>query len=130
MIKTENSSPYKKRICFDFDGVIHSYTSGWKGADIIPDPPVKGAKEVIDELISKHYEIVIFSTRARIVQGYNAIQEYLNKHNIEFDMITSDKIPAFVYIDDRAICFNGDMSGLIEQIDTFVPWLKKAQVEA
>ena len=125
MTNTEFSSPFKKRICFDFDGVIHSYTSGWKGADIIPDPPVKGAKEVIDELISKHYEIVIFSTRARIVQGYNAIQEYLNKYNIEFDMITSDKIPAFVYIDDRAICFNGDMPGLIEQIDTFVPWLKK-----
>ena len=125
MTNTEFSSPLKKRICFDFDGVIHSYISGWKGANIIPDPPVEGIKKVIDDLISKNYEIVIFTTRARIIEGYNAVQEYLNKYDIEFDMITSDKIPAFVYIDDRAICFDGDTSRLIEQIDTFIPWFKK-----
>ena len=32
-----------KTILLDFDGVIHSYTSGWKGAGVIPDPPVPGA---------------------------------------------------------------------------------------
>ena len=29
----------KPILCLDFDGVVHSYTSGWKGADVIPDPP-------------------------------------------------------------------------------------------
>jgi len=28
----------KPILCLDFDGVIHSYSSGWKGADVIPDP--------------------------------------------------------------------------------------------
>ncbi len=37
----------KPILCLDFDGVIHSYTSGWKGADVIPDPPVEGAMQFI-----------------------------------------------------------------------------------
>ena len=33
-----------KTVVFDFDGVVHSYTSGWQGEDTIPDPPVPGIK--------------------------------------------------------------------------------------
>ena len=32
----------KPIVVLDFDGVIHSYKSGWKGADVIPDEPVPG----------------------------------------------------------------------------------------
>ena len=38
-------------ICVDFDGVIHSYTSGWKGIDVIPDDPVPGAIEWLEEYL-------------------------------------------------------------------------------
>ena len=41
---------YKPTVVFDFDGVIHSYTSGWKGVAEIPDPPVPGIGEAIAEL--------------------------------------------------------------------------------
>ena len=37
----------KPILCLDFDGVPHSYTSGWKGVDIIPDPPVPGAMQFL-----------------------------------------------------------------------------------
>ena len=37
----------KPILCLDFDGVIHSYASGWKGADVIPDAAVPGAMEFL-----------------------------------------------------------------------------------
>ena len=38
----------KYTVVLDFDGVIHSYSSGWMGKTCIPDPPVKGIREEID----------------------------------------------------------------------------------
>lgn len=50
---------YIPTVSFDFDGVIHSYRSGWKGAAVIPDPPIEGIKEVIEQLISDGLCVVI-----------------------------------------------------------------------
>ena len=47
-----------KTVCLDFDGVIHSYRSGWKGEGNIPDPPIHGVRESIIEL-RKRYRVVI-----------------------------------------------------------------------
>ena len=115
---------YKPTVAIDFDGVIHSYTSGWQGADKCPDPLVEGIDEVIKDL-RKDYKVIIVSSRAETVEGRLAIRNYLKKYNIEVDGIDCRKPPAIVYIDDRAICFNGDTTNLAEQVRNFKPWTKK-----
>ena len=74
---------------------------------------------------SKDYKVVIVSSRAETVEGRLAIRNYLKKYNIEVDGIDCRKPPAIVYIDDRAICFNGDTTNLAEQVRNFKPWTKK-----
>lgn len=46
----------KKTIVFDFDGVIHSYTSGWQGISVIPDPVVPEIQAAINYLRMEGYE--------------------------------------------------------------------------
>lgn len=115
----------KKTIVFDFDGVIHSYISGWKGTTVIPDEPVPGIKEAIDSIRSEGYEVVIVSTRTASMEGLSAVTDWLNKYGIVVDAVSAEKPPALVYIDDRAICFDGDPSSLLDKIKTFQPWHKR-----
>lgn len=112
-------------VVFDFDGVIHSYTSGWKGATFIPDPPVPGIAEAIANTREAGYRVVVVSTRCKEVAGINAIMNYLINHNIFVDAVMAEKPPAMVYVDDRAICFDGNASGLLEKIKGFKPWYQK-----
>lgn len=114
----------KQTVVFDFDGVIHSYSSGWKGVSIIPDPPVPGIKEAIDSFRNAGYEVIIVSTRCMSRLGRTAILEWLQKHNIKVDDICEEKPPAICYIDDRAICFDGHPETLLDKVKNFKPWNK------
>ena len=114
----------KGTVVFDFDGVIHSYTSGWQGFTAIPDPPVPGVKEAIAEIRAAGYEVVVVSTRCAYPEGHGAVRAWLIDHDIEVDAVKTEKPPAIVYIDDRAICFDGHPEKLLEQIQSFRPWNK------
>lgn len=96
---------YIPTVSFDFDGVIHSYRSGWKGAAVIPDPPVEGIKEVIERLISDGLCVVICSSRAESFEGQTAIAEWLKHYGFPMVQIQARKVPSIVHVDDRAICF-------------------------
>ncbi len=115
----------KKTVVFDFDGVIHSYTSGWQGIDVIPDEPVNGIKEAIDNIRNAGYEVVVVSTRCKESIGKTAIWVWLDSNNIDVDDVMAEKPPALVYIDDRAICFDGEAKTLLDKINNFSPWYEQ-----
>ncbi len=78
--------PAKRTICLDFDGVVHSYTSGWCGADVIPDPPIHGTKAAIERL-RQSLRVVIHSSRCRTPEGRAAIEKRLKLHGIEVEEV-------------------------------------------
>lgn len=116
-----------KIICIDFDGVLHSYCSGWKGVDVIPDPPVQDALEWLDSLIADpELKPVIYSSRSKSPLGVRAMKNWLKKYgfkNVDQLDFPSQKPPAYLTIDDRAICFSGEFPSLIA-IKRFTPWNK------
>lgn len=109
-------------VVFDFDGVIHSFTSGFTSVDQIPDPPVPGIKEAIAEIREAGFSVIVVSSRCRDTAGWQAIGRWLKNEGIEVDGILATKPPAICYIDDRAICFDGDASSLLDKILDFKPW--------
>ena len=66
------SAPFKPILCLDFDGVIHSYTSRWQGAGVIPDPPVDGAIAFMLGALDR-FDVVIFSSRSNQPGGLSAM---------------------------------------------------------
>src|SRR6516162_4169866 len=78
-LQTRDNPMTKPILCLDFDGVIHSYTSGWKGADVIPDPPVPGALLFMYEA-QEHFTVAVFSSRSNQPHGVYAMKKYIRKY--------------------------------------------------
>ena len=129
--------PFKRIICLDFDGVVHSYVSGWKGPRVITDPPVDGALEWMHRALNSGYHVCVFSSRGRYLGGRRAMRKWLRHHagegwwfeqmdigleDVEFPLF---KPPAHITIDDRALTFTGEFPSLGD-VDTFKPWNRKA----
>lgn len=72
-----------KDLVLDFDGVLHSYTSGWQGATTISDPPVEGAIEFIIRSLPD-FRISISSSRSCKWGGRRAMKKWLKKNLIEW----------------------------------------------
>jgi hypothetical protein len=108
----------RRTVCLDFDGVIHSYRSGWCGAEIIPDPPIHGTREAVAQL-RKRFRVVVHSARCATDAGCAAVTAWLLKHNIEIDEVCRFKPPAAIYVDDRAVPFRGDWQAAIAGIHEF-----------
>ena len=132
----------KPILTLDFDGVCHMYTSGWKGADNIPDPPVPGLFEFLDQC-APYFDLQIFSSRSHQEGGIQAMRAWFQLHRFAFinagkfthenddvearDWVAKklkfpkEKPPAFLGIDDRVLNFRGEWPD-IEEIRAFKTW--------
>jgi hypothetical protein len=108
----------RRTVCLDFDGVLHSYRSGWRGAENIPDPPIHGTREAVARL-RERYRVVVYSARCATEAGRQAVASWLLKHEIAVDEVCEHKPPALVYVDDRAIPFKGDWDQVLAEIRQF-----------
>jgi len=124
----EASRMSKYDICVDFDGVIHSYTSGWQGsASVIVDPPTPGAFEFLAEAV-EHFTVNIYSSRSKDPAGVNAMILWFKDQGLPPEVFEQLKFPtqkpaAVMTIDDRAFCFKGDFPSM-EWLKNFKPWYK------
>jgi hypothetical protein len=108
----------RRTVCLDFDGVLHSYRSGWCGATVIPDPPIHGTRQAVARL-REQYRVVVNSTRCHTEEGRNAVKDWLHRHDIVVDDVCEHKPPALVYVDDRAVRFRGEWNDVLTEIHEF-----------
>lgn len=116
------------RVAVDFDGVLHSYRSGWKGAAIIPDAPVDGAIPWLCEL-ARRAEVFIYSARNSQAGGIAAIRFWLERWGVDADAlqirVVADKPRAHVYVDDRGFRFEGAFPSVDDLLQLRDPWWKR-----
>jgi hypothetical protein len=142
----------KPILCIDFDGVAHAYTSPWKGPDVISDNVVPGFFEWAENA-NQSFELVIYSSRSKKDSGISAMRKWFieqfrlyceSLHAEEFAdaesptdiklkaggrpvihlQFANEKPPAFLTIDDRAVCFEGSWPDPQELLK-FKPWNKR-----
>jgi hypothetical protein len=122
----------KPILCLDFDGVLHAYTSGWRGAAVIPDPPVPGAFDFLRAAL-RLFTVAVYSSRSQQPGGIPAMQAWLagwarRELPAEADLSFLDEIiwptekpAAFLTLDDRAVTFTGQWPSP-ESLRAFRPW--------
>jgi hypothetical protein len=137
----------KPILCLDFDGVCHSYVSGWKGAAVIPDAPVPGLFEFLANA-GQQFEIDIFSSRSNQEGGLQAMRNWFRDRYVKWHLkkfpgdtkriaedqatalvrdvwkFPTEKPPAFVGIDDRVITFTGAWP-TVDSLKQFKTWNAK-----
>ena len=110
----------KKIVNIDLDGVLNQYSGTFNEQEI--KKKKKGAYDFIKKL-SVNYEIEIFTVRDK-----NLTTNWLIENNLMgfIKNVTNEKNKfASVFLDDRAINFNGNFDLAFNLITTFSPYWKQ-----
>lgn len=101
-----------RTIALDFDGVLHSYSSGWTGPKPM-DAPVPGALALVEALKARKYRLVVFTARDDVA----AVGEWLKQHGFPAMTVTQTKPKAALYVDDRGLRFDGNPKTILDFVD-------------
>ncbi len=105
---------YKKKILIDLDGVLNEYGKEPYDENFIPE--IKpGAKEFIEKL-SESAELYLFTSRNLMLSAKWLFDNKIDKY---FKDISNTKLPSYLYIDDRCICFRGNFDQTLKEIQEF-----------
>lgn len=99
-------------VLVDFDGTLAPWGALWDVKEFLP-----GAIEAMRLLRSEGFRIGIFTSRLspswHVAEGRDPfwgpenqrayLEGLLNKHEVPFDFITSEKVPAVLMLDDKAM---------------------------
>ncbi len=127
----------KPVLCLDFDGTCSLYTSGWKGAAVIPDEYVPGLFEFL-EMIKDDFDVQVLSSRSHQPGGREAMMAWFREQRKlwrsrggkppEASPLTlgfpTEKPPAVITLDDRGWLFEGTWPTL-QQLKDFKPWYQR-----
>lgn len=109
-------------VCFDFDGVIHKYRQGWKNGEIY-DEPNYDILSFMQTLMKNKIPVFVCSSREasqiygwwlREIQDNELFSDLIPTiidndtkfwNNTAIVGITNRKLPAQLYIDDRAFVY-------------------------
>lgn len=111
-----------RTVCIDFDSTLYP----WAPIYAQPDP-LPGAPEAVRRLKDAGYRIVILTSRlsptwlasAKYTESdmRDYIEAVLRRDDIPFDLVTAEKVPAEVYVDDRAIRFrDGEWPAIVDWV--------------
>ncbi len=103
--------------CVDLDGVLNLFDE-WRCPEYF-HPARPGAREFLAALKANGFRVTIFTVR------YGPwVERWLADNDLmQFvDAVTDRKIPADVYVDDRAVCFRGDFDETLKQVLQFQPF--------
>lgn len=115
----------RKTICIDFNGVLDMYQGWHRVGHEYPMRP--NTKEFLQHLKDDGYTIIVFTaadvTRVKQWLMRNGLDEYIED-------VTDKKVPALIYLDDRAINFDGDYDVAYKKIRNFkTHWEDATHVE-
>lgn len=113
---------FTKKILIDLDGVLNEYGKEKFSENHIPRIRI-GAYEFL-ETLSQSAQLYLFTSRNLILATKWLINNNLDKFFMD---VTNIKLPSYLYIDDRTICFKGDYNKTLDEIKNFRVYWKNCE---